>query len=496
MKKIIFAFLLFFLMIILLSSSLRAQVATREQAMTVAANWIHMIIEKKGDWGGSESAEVAEIEEFRRGNRVLGFFCRVEPQGYIVVSLRKEMAPIKAYSAKYDLDPEAEEGMAALIKDRMDAFLTWIEQRFGPISSVRARELDDVLESDYQAVWGNLERNVAYFAMEAESGAITMDYQQGQELLTSSWNQGDPYNRQCPAPPPGVTCTAPHCLVGCGPLATSQIMRYWGWPPYGVGSPYSNWYDWPNMPDTLTGSSPVAQIDAVAELCYEVGLAADEVYCEKGDCGSGNTLLDNMGALTNSFRYSTLASREERRLYSSTAAWFSAIKTELNQNRPILYEIPQHFIVIDGWQEIGFPVVQQVHVVYGHGGSNDDWYTLDYNIPGTDPNWQWEKMVINTVPAQALGSSLSGVYSRDASFPFRCFDQDATGGSATFSSGQNLQFLHNITVTCTSTSGGTIRFNGSSTLYTRLFSRGDPSRGVEIKNGSIKLGKNGSIKFH
>jgi hypothetical protein len=203
-----------------------------------------------------------------------------------------------------------------------------------------------------------------------------------------------------------------------------------------------------------------------------------------------------MGAFTDDFRYSTVASREERRFYASTSAWFNAIKIQLNANRPILYEIPQHFVVIDGWQEIGSPVVQQIHVVYGAGGSNDNWYTLDYNIPGTDPNWQWEKMIINTVPAQALGSSLSGVYSRNDSFPYRYFDQDATGDSATFLSGQNLQFLHNISVTCPSTSGGSIRFNGSGTLNTRLFTRGDTSRGALIRNGAIKLGRNGSIKFH
>jgi hypothetical protein len=148
MKRTIFSFLVFFLTVLILSPSLQAQVATREQARAVAAGWIHLIMEKKGDWGGSETAEIVEIREFRRGNRVLGFFFTVEPRGYIVVALRREMAPIKAYSETCDLDPEAEEGMAALIKDRMDAFLARIEKRFGPISRVWARELKDVLEND------------------------------------------------------------------------------------------------------------------------------------------------------------------------------------------------------------------------------------------------------------------------------------------------------------------------------------------------------------
>ncbi len=62
MKRTLPSFLLFFLTVIVLSPSLQAQVATREQAMTVAANWIHLIIEKKGDCGGSKSAEIAEIQ--------------------------------------------------------------------------------------------------------------------------------------------------------------------------------------------------------------------------------------------------------------------------------------------------------------------------------------------------------------------------------------------------------------------------------------------------
>ncbi len=86
--------------------------ATRNEALTVASNWITMIIQKKGDWGGSETAEIDEIHEFKRGERVLGYLFRVKPRGYIIVPLRKEMAPVKAYSAKSDLDPESEEEMA------------------------------------------------------------------------------------------------------------------------------------------------------------------------------------------------------------------------------------------------------------------------------------------------------------------------------------------------------------------------------------------------
>jgi hypothetical protein len=500
MGKLIIKILVAFFTVVGLAMPIQAKIATKDEALTVANNWINIIIELKGDWDGAETAMVEEVQEFKRGRRVLGYFCRVHPKGYIVVSLRKELAPVKFYSATSAVDPEAEEGMADLIKDSMERILDSIEQQFGPIESVRTQDLQSILEIDYRKSWDELGSDVETFKAELESGVIAMNYQQGQELLTSSWHQGDPYNQDCPAPSPGDDCTAARCPVGCSATAGSQIMRHWAWPPYGV-SPYNDTYDWVMMPDTIATTSPQTRIDAVAELCHEMGVAAGMNYCVGGTCQSSAGLFNSMTALTDNFRYSSLASREERRLYSSTAAWYNTIKTQLNLNRPVLYEIPGHAIVVDGWQEIGSPTVQEVHVNFGWGGNSDGWYTLDYDIPGSDPNWQWEKIIINTVPDVALGSSLSGTYSRNASFPYRYFDRDATGNSATFAEGQNLQFLPRSMARCTSSTGGYIRFVGTSSSGTRLFSiKGTAATarvaGARIYNGGMRFYKNGGVRFH
>ena len=103
-------------------------------------------------------------------------------------------------------------------------------------------------------------------------------------------------------------------------------------------------------------------------------------------------------------------------------------------------------------------------------------------------------MIEDIYPAPILWGSLSGTYVR-GSFPYRYFDRDTTGSSATFESGQYFQFLPNIVVTCTSATGGSIRFEGSTTDNTLLFTRGDTSQGVLIYNGTIKLNQGGSIKF-
>lgn len=475
-----------------------AEMATENDALTVANNWISMIIQEKGAWGGANTAFVEDIQEFRRGERTIGYFCNVKPVGYIVISLRKELAPVKAYSARCNLDPKSDKGMADLIKDRMERILDTIERLVGPVQTARTEDVSNILEINYRNAWAELEGDISTveWGLDPNQGNIgTTNYQEGDVLLTSHWHQGDPYNQDCPAPPGGDDCTAAHCVVGCVATAGAQIMRYWNWPPYGVGSPYNDYYDWPNMPDRATAASPAAEIDAVAELSHEVGDAVGMGYCvgtapEQSACGSYANTYDMEDVYEDHYRYSTFCARRDRPDYSAVD-WFNRIKNQLNANRPVQYRIPGHSIVGDGWQETGAGPTRQYHMNYGWDNVRDTWYTLDA-LHGGEPDEEY--MLENVYPAQALGSFISGTYSKQ-SFPYRYFNRDATGNSATFEAGQYLQFLPTITATCTSTTGGSIRFYGASGNSTRLFSRGDRTKGVRIYGGAIKLNRYGSIRF-
>ena len=105
-----------------------------------------------------------------------------------------------------------------------------------------------------------------------------------------------------------------------------------------------------------------------------------------------------------------------------------------------------------------------------------------------------EYIIKDIYPAPALGWSLSGTYPAPA-FPYRYFDADAWGDSATFSAGQNLQFLPGIKATCNSGTGSAIRFDGTSSANTRLFTHGDTSKGVVIRSGTLKLKPGGSVRL-
>jgi hypothetical protein len=269
-------------------------------------------------------------------------------------------------------------------------------------------------------------------------------------------------------------------------------MKYWNWPPYGSGSPYNDTYDWVNMKDVVTTSSPQVQIDAVAELCWENGHAVNMDYgCNESSIPYPGNKIEDM--FEEDFRYSSTCRKIYRDDYTSTT-WFDEVKNQININRLIQFIILNenwgHSIVCDGWRETGSPIVKQYHMNYGSSGTNSDtWYALDA-LPGSE--LEDELMFLDIYPYQSIGSTISGPYAKPL-FPYRYFDRDASGSNAVFMQGQNLQFMPNVTVSC---SGNGIVFIGTPSDETVFYARGDISKGIKLSDGKIVLHNQGSIKLH
>ena len=500
MKNITFTILIASFAVMAFISEARAEIVTTDEALVVANNWISVIIQKKGSWGEADTAYADSIREFKRGQRTLGYFCNVEPVGYIIVSLRKEFAPVKAYSARSELEPDMDEGMADLLKDKMERILNKVEERFGSVRTARSEDVSSLFLVDHREAWEVLEKGVPSVKEVSSSAAAASDYvergdyQEGDILLDTTWHQGPPYNLFCPAPPPGSGCTDAHCTVGCNATAGAQVLRHWCWPPYGQnGSPYTDIYEWWNIPNTVSETSPAAQINATAELNYEVGIGAQppSSYCVNNGCGTASHIKEMRPGYINHFRYYAGSSVPERINYTPTT-WFNLIKAQLNLNRPMTYGIPGHAIVCDGWQEVIIPpspfLVKQYHMNYGWGGSADLWYGLD-ELPDPDV----EHLLANHFPDPEIGSTVvSGTYPKNL-FPFRYFDRDATAGfSTTFASGNYLQFLNGIRLRAT----GYVRIESTVTDNTRLFSSGTPSTGIRLSSGTMTLNSGGSVKLY
>ena len=302
-----------------------------------------------------------------------------------------------------------------------------------------------------------------------------MNYQEGEVLLEAVWGQGSPFNDQCPYPmfwdPDSGGWVQGECpntrngrqLVGCVATAAAQIMYHWRWPPYGEGgSPYDDFYDWPNMCSEYEWDSELGwyvdengtpitqeQIDAVAELSREIGNAVDMDY----SCSGSSAVTSDMEhVFQDNFRYASACEVVYRSDYNSFE-WFDLMKMEFKRNRPVEYRVTDHAIVADGWKEeqIGGEIYWY-HLNYGwQGGSVDPhdpdwdgytssnaWFALDANPLG---DVDGDYMLRRTYPKFSIGGWMEGYYDRPAPVGARYFDQDTRGENATFEAGIWFQAL-------------------------------------------------------
>lgn len=467
----------------------KSQNVTREEAGIIAQNWINIIVDQYDGWGDYDKAYPELIQQFERSGQLIGYYCQVNPEGYIVMSIRKELAPVKVYSETGRIDMTLNEGMPDLIKDQMEAIINEINQQAGPIETLSSDQIKNLLEVDYSESWQQIySYKIGTLPLKLKSPNGKDNYQEGEVLLSSSWHQNPPYNDDCPDM--GCGNSNGRAVVGCVATAGAQIMKYWNWPPYGVGSPYNDSYDWMNMKDNVTISSPQEQIDAVAELCWEVG---DAVNMDYGCDGSGAFTSHMVGVFEDDFYYSSVCTKKNRDDFTANE-WFERLKEQFNNNRPVQYRILEHSIVGDGWKETGSPVIRQYHMNYGWNNSYNAWYILDALHYPAGGNTDDEYMLENIVPIQSIGSGLLSFYPKPL-YPYRYFDQDATGSNSIFMQGQNLQFLPNVTVSSDGNGNGIV-FIGTPSDQTTFYTKGDMSKGIKLSDGKITLHNQGSIKLH
>jgi hypothetical protein len=478
-------------------SPARAEMVTCEEAFTVAENWVALVIDHEGTWGGSETAQVDEIHQFMRGNRLLGYFYHVRPQGYVVISSRRALAPVKAYSDTSQIDPEIDEGMADLIKIRMENTLDAIERQAHTGADGLGYSPHHIPEMAHRYLWDLLSRPPSRHEVAVQSELVALNYAGGSPpLLSSRWHQGDAYNRMCPRPVDGPNCpTVTAALVGCGPLAAAQVMRYWAWPPG---------FDWINMPDSLWSWSPQDQINAVADLCSTAGRNTIDPDTGLGayyGCeGTSTNFCHLLGAMTSVFQYSPNANviRRDSSGGLDGATWFNLARDELNSNRPILYAVEGHTLVCDGWREIEGS--QQLHMNYGDGGgSSTTWWTLDM-MPGSAVDHDAMQLAVR--PSCAEGPTVIGIRTWQlGGLNHAYFDQDCVSlarppllGIVRYS-GYNCQFLPHARLTA---GNADIEFVGMSASDTCLFSiKGTSAATAKVRLGSmLRLRQGGSIRFH
>lgn len=201
------------------------------------------------------------------------------------------------------------------------------------------------------------------------------------------WNQGDPYNLQCPLD------GASRSVTGCVATAMAQIMYYHKWPEKGQGSIVyitretkkrltkdfsKSVYDWENMTPLYSSNSTNVEKDAVALLMADCGYSVKMNYTA-GESGAydGDVLI----ALPKYFDYDPDIRGVGKNTLSNDE-WTDIIKNELSENRPV-YHTGQsigggHAFVCDGYTADDY-----FHFNWGWGGSQNGNFRLHSLDPGT-----------------------------------------------------------------------------------------------------------------
>ncbi len=228
-------------------------------------------------------------------------------------------------------------------------------------------------------------------------------------LLSTTWDQGGPYNAYCPTQGDATA------LTGCVATAMAQIANYHEYPTGQVPSleAYTSetnkinvtaWsattFDWDNMLDSYSGSYSSEQEAAVATLMRYCGQAAKMDYGFTSGAYNGDALY----ALKEKLGYNTYADFKSAASYSANG-WENLIYKEVAEGRPVYYsalngdigcEVSGHAFIIDGYKSEG----NYFHVNWGWGGAADGYFNLfalDPNAPEspvTTTGWHYQMLAI------------------------------------------------------------------------------------------------------
>ena len=307
--------------------------------------------------------------------------------GYVVVAADDRAHPILGYGEGENFDVNA-------IPEGLKYYLGYY-----------ARQIQYAIDNDLPA---DLEIAEQWYWV-AKEGVVskTRGEKAVNPLLTTTWDQGWPYNYYAPAC--NSYWTNNHCYAGCVATAMSQVMKYWNWPETGVGehsyttSTYpgggqalsvnfgATTYQWDIMPNSC--SSANAGGLAVALLMYHCGVAVDMDY---DPSGSGAHTEDVPGAVIDHFRYGSCTHVEFRDSYSRID-WEDRLIEMLDRGIPMVYSGSDsnggHAFNCDGYNNNRY-----FHFNYGWSGSYNNYYMIDALNTGNGNFNSYQRVVADMIP--------------------------------------------------------------------------------------------------
>ena len=381
------------------ASSVNAGSVSLEQARSVAGNWMQgSLIEKR--LLNSPDYQISGEEIIMFNNQPVGYNFILHPVGHIIVPTRDELPAVKLYSYTVTLSMADDSEVARWIREELYKLNMALDSHAAELAGV------DHTKTRNGRLWALFGKDTASFLRESLQTAAAGETLSLSPLLSTTWDQGNPYNMNTP-----LWYTGERTVTGCAATAMAQILRYWNYPPAGQSSTSYNWnngsvnqtlsadfssstYNWSAMTNSYGGGSTADQKAAVAKLMSDVGIAFHMIYGTGAAGGSSANTMDGTTIYPTYFKYKSTLHAVYRSNYGSDSAWMQVFKTEVQNGRPSQFRMRDpsaggHSIVIDGYKD---SPSEQIHLNLGWSGSYDGWYVSNNIVTGSyhwsDVNYQ------------------------------------------------------------------------------------------------------------
>lgn len=342
--------------------------------------------------------------------RTIGFVAHLAPRGFVLLRADDDIPPVKLYS---DTCP-----FENLPDWAVEAFSTELAQELDTVQEIRARGGE--APRSFAGQWKELIHGVTRTPLGLDEYGVTATA--AGPLLTTAWDQGNPYNMYMPAVSGALNGYDGRAPVGCGATALAQILCYHKKPAqiardetytdssgasqgtYSASAAGLGAYDWNNMPNSVSAGSATVQKNAVGQLIWHCAVGVHMDF-EAGGSGSSTTWATS--AMRNLFGY-TCDNYVQRSSYSD-ASWFTKISNDINAYKPLEYVISSskggHMVVCDGVSG-----TSQIHLNFGWGTFQPGataWYDMN-SIYADSVTWTTQGAIFNiTPPASGTAPSVT-----------------------------------------------------------------------------------------
>ena len=455
-SRIILALETLFLFILWMASPQKAfgNPVSTDQARDVVVGWL------KADPSPLQTKMGQLVKRMETFNDAQGtplyYVADLDPNGFVIVAAEDLIEPIVGFASSGQFDPSTNNPLGALVShdlpDRI-AKVKGMQALSAQGSSLAAKNKWELLKTMEQS------------ASAIELGISSVSDVRVAPLTQTTWSQSTVNGNACYNyyTPPNVAGSSANYVCGCVATAMAQLMRFWQYPVNGVGTAAftiyvtdvaqsrslrggdgtGGLYDWNNMVLSPSGSSTLAQRQAIGALCADAGVSVHMQYNMGGNGESGAYMSAVQGSLVNTFDYANAVCGENSGVTIGPGL-NGMVNPNLDAGCPVLFGITTasgsgHAIVCDGY---GYNLSTLYHHLnLGWSGS----YTAWYNLPNIDAGYAFNSVdsCIYNVWTNGTGEIISGRVTDGSGIPVAGATVTATRSSGgTYTATSNARGIY------------------------------------------------------